>query len=169
VRFCSPFAYVTYYHVSTQTYGLLFGLSVVGIMAANLINARLVVGLGADRLLRWGTLGAAAAGLLLAAMARTGWGGLWGLVLPLFAFASATGFIAANSITNALARRPDRAGAVSALVGAAQYGAGVASSALVGAFADGTPWPMGWVIAAAGLGSALSSWALSRRLPDTSL
>jgi DHA1 family bicyclomycin/chloramphenicol resistance-like MFS transporter len=165
----SPFAYVTYYHVSTQTYGLLFGLSVVGIMAANLINARLVVGLGADRLLRWGTLGAAAAELLLAAMARTGWGGLWGHVLPLFAFASATGFIAANSITNALARRPDRAGAVSALVGAAQYGAGVASSALVGAFADGTPWPMGWVIAAAGLGSALSSWALSRRLPDTSL
>ncbi len=90
-------------------------------------------------------------------------------MLPLFAFASATRFIAANSITNALARRPDRAGAVSALVGAAQYGAGVASSALVGAFADGTPWPMGWVIAAAGLGSALSSWALSRRLPDTSL
>jgi DHA1 family bicyclomycin/chloramphenicol resistance-like MFS transporter len=48
---------------------------------------------------------------------------LWGLVLPLFAFASATGFIVANSIANALARRPDRAGAVSALFGAAQYGA----------------------------------------------
>lgn len=165
----SPFAYVTYHHVSPQTYGLLFGLSVVGIMAANLINAGVVVRLGADRLLRWGTLGAAAAGLLLAAMARTGWGGLWGLVLPLFAFASATGFIVANSIANALARRPDRAGAVSALVGAAQYGAGIASSALVGAFADGTPWPMGWVIAAAGLGSALSGWALSRRSPDPSL
>jgi MFS transporter, DHA1 family, multidrug resistance protein len=101
--------------------------------------------------------------------ARTGWGGLWGLVLPLFAFASATGFIVANSIANALARRPDRAGAVSALVGAAQHGAGIASSALVGAFADGTPWPMGWVIAAAGLGSALSGWALSRRSPRTSL
>jgi len=42
---------------------------------------------------------------------------LWGLVLPLFAFASATGFIVANSIVNALARRPDRAGAVSAGTG----------------------------------------------------
>jgi DHA1 family bicyclomycin/chloramphenicol resistance-like MFS transporter len=158
----SPFAYVTYHHVSPQAYGLLFGLSVVGIMGANLVNARLVTRLGADRLLRWGTFGAAASGLLLAMTARTGWGGLWGLVLPLFAFASATGFIVANSIVNALARRPDRAGAVSALVGAAQYGAGIASSALVGAFADGTPWPMGWVIATAGLGSALSFWALSR-------
>lgn len=119
-------------------------------------------------MLRWGTLGAAAAGLLVAMTTRTGVGGLWGLVVPLFAFASATGFIVANSIVNAIARRPDRAGAVSALVGAAQYGAGIASSALVGACADGTPWPMGWVIAIAGLGSALCGWALARRAPRTS-
>jgi hypothetical protein len=49
-----------------------------------------------------------------------------------------------------------------ALVGAAQYGAGIAGSALVGGFADGTPWPMGWVMGAMGLGSALSGWALWR-------
>ena len=158
----SPFAYVTYHHVSPQAYGLLFALSIAGIMGANLVNARLVGRFGADRLLRWGTLAAAAAGLVLALTARMGWGGLWGLVLPLFAFASATGFIVANSIASALGRRPDRAGAVSALVGAAQYGAGIASSALVGAFANGTPWPMAWVIAAAGVGSALSGWAVSR-------
>jgi DHA1 family bicyclomycin/chloramphenicol resistance-like MFS transporter len=83
------------------------------------------------------------AGLAVAVMARTGWGGLPGLVLPLFAFVSATGFVVANSIAAALGRRPDRAGAVSALVGAAQYGAGIAGSALVGGFADGTPWPDG--------------------------
>ena len=36
-----------------------------------------------------------------------------------------------------------------------QYGSGIVGSALVGAFADGTPWPMGWVIALAGIGSLL--------------
>jgi len=36
-----------------------------------------------------------------------------------------------------------------------QYGSGIFSSALVGFFADGTPWPMGWVIAVAGIGSFL--------------
>jgi DHA1 family bicyclomycin/chloramphenicol resistance-like MFS transporter len=36
-----------------------------------------------------------------------------------------------------------------------QYGSGIVSSALVGCFADGTPWPMGWVIAVAGGGSFL--------------
>jgi DHA1 family bicyclomycin/chloramphenicol resistance-like MFS transporter len=46
-------------------------------------------------------------------------------------------------------------------VGAIQYGAGIAGSALVGALADGTPWPMGGVIAFAGLGSAVCAWALS--------
>jgi DHA1 family bicyclomycin/chloramphenicol resistance-like MFS transporter len=158
----SPFAYVTYYHVSPQAYGLLFALGIAGVMGANLVNARLVARIPSDRLLRWGTFGAAAAGLVLAVTARTGWGGLAGLVLPLFAFASATGFIVANAIAGALGRRPERAGAASALVGAAQYGAGIASSALVGAFADGTPWPMGWVIAASGLGSAFSVQALSR-------
>ncbi len=158
----SPFAYVTYHHVSPQAYGLLFALGIVGVMGANTINARLVPRTGSDRLMRWGALGAAAAGLAVAATARTGWGGLAGLVLPLFAFVSATGFIVANSIAGALSRRPDRAGAVSALVGSAQYGAGIASSALVGAFADGTPWPMAWVIAAAGLGTALCGWASGR-------
>jgi DHA1 family bicyclomycin/chloramphenicol resistance-like MFS transporter len=65
------------------------------------------------------------------------------------------GFIVANSIASAMAGFPERAGAVSALVGAFHYGSGIIGSALVGAFADGTPWPMGWVIALAGIGSLL--------------
>jgi DHA1 family bicyclomycin/chloramphenicol resistance-like MFS transporter len=52
--------------------------------------------------------------------------------------------IVANSIAGALASFPNRAGAVSALVGAIQYGTGIVGSAMVGAFADGTPWPMAW-------------------------
>jgi DHA1 family bicyclomycin/chloramphenicol resistance-like MFS transporter len=144
-------------------YGLLFGVGIVGIMAANLLNARLVERVGGDRLMRWGTVATALAGLALAVTARTGWGGLAGLVAPLFVFVSTLGFIAANAIAGALGCAPRRAGAVSALVGASQYGGGIAGSALVGAFADGTPWPMGWVIALAGLGCAACAWVV---LPD---
>jgi DHA1 family bicyclomycin/chloramphenicol resistance-like MFS transporter len=60
------------------------------------------------------------------------------------------GLIVANSIAGALSDLPEQAGAVSALVRALQYGAGILGSGAVGAFADGTPWPMGWVIALAG-------------------
>jgi DHA1 family bicyclomycin/chloramphenicol resistance-like MFS transporter len=161
----TPFAYISYYHVPPRLYGLLFGLGVIGIMASNLINARLVMRLGSAALLRFGAGGAALAGLVLALDARTGWGGLAGLVVPLFAFTSCTGFIVANSIAGALATFPERAGAVSALTGALQYGAGIGGSALVGIFADGTPWPMGWAIALAGVGSALSAWLVVPSAP----
>lgn len=84
----SPFAYVAYHHVSPQAYGLLFALSVAGIMAVNVVNARLVVRLGSDRLVRLGTLGVETAGLVVAVTASTGWGGLAGLVLPFLAYAA---------------------------------------------------------------------------------
>lgn len=152
----TPFAYITYYHVPEQLYGLLFGLSILGIMAANILNSFLVSRFNYDRMLLVGTIIAAFSAVLVALSARTGWGGLWGLVVPLFLYASATGFIVANSITGAMDKFPERAGAVSALVGAIQYGSGIVGSGLVGLFADGTPWPMGWVIAITGVGSLLS-------------
>ncbi|QEX23219.1 Bcr/CflA family drug resistance efflux transporter [Hypericibacter adhaerens] len=157
----SPFAYITYYHVPAQLYGLLFAIIILGIMAANIVNSRLVVRHGCDRLLVGGAAVGALAGLALAAAAWTDFGGLWGLVLPMLVFCSATGFIIANSIAGALTDFPGRAGAVSALIGAIHYGSGIVGSALVGAFADGTPWPMGLVIALAGLGSLLCTRLLA--------
>ncbi|MCW2318793.1 DHA1 family bicyclomycin/chloramphenicol resistance-like MFS transporter [Rhodoblastus acidophilus] len=149
----TPFAFITYHHVPAEAYGLLFGAGILGIVVTNILNTRLVLRFGIDRILMGGTLAAALAGLALAATAFTDWGGLCGLFAPLVLFVSVAGFIVANSIAGAMADFPDQAGEVSALVGAIQYGAGIAGSGLVGAFADGTPWPMGWVIAFAGVGS----------------
>ncbi len=157
----TPFAYIDYYRVPAQLYGLLFGLGVIGIMVANLVNSALVLRFGHDRMLLGGTLIAAFSAVMVAVFARTGWGGLWGLVVPLFVFASATGLIIANSIAGALADFPECAGTVSALIGAVHYGSGIAGSGLVGAFADGTPWPMAWVILICGICSLFSMLLLS--------
>ncbi|WP_350029518.1 multidrug effflux MFS transporter [Caballeronia sp. GAWG2-1] len=153
----TPFAYITYHHASPQAYGLLFGLGIVGIMVTNQLNARMVRGFGSDRLMRLGALGAAVCGIVTGIDAWTGWCGLAGLVVPIFGFVSATGFIVANAIAGALGTYPSRSGAMSALIGASQYGTGILGSALVGFFADGTPWPMGAVIAAMCTGSFLSA------------
>lgn len=159
----TPIVYIEYYHVSPRAYGLLFGAGVVGIMVLNLLNARLVHRLGSLRLLRRGAGIAALAGLLLAVNAWTGAFGLAGVAAPLFVFVSMNGLIVANSTAGALANFPGRAGMASALVGAAQYGSGIASSALVGAFADGSPRPMAAVIALTGAGCYLSARFLERR------
>ncbi len=162
----TPFAYITYHHVLPQHYGLLFALGSVGIMAMNLVNVRLVPTFGGDRLLRAGAFGACAMGVATAIAARTGWGGLIGLVVPLCLFVSCIGLIAANSITGALNLFPGVSGSVSAMVGASQFGVGVIGSALVGLFADGTPWPLGALMAVFGAAAMLCAVFLVPRAHD---
>lgn len=151
----TPFAYIAYHQVPPHLYGFLFGAGVVGIMGINTVTGRLVGRITGVRLLVHGTLTAAISGIAVAVAAWTGWGGVWGLAVPLFLFISVTGLVVSNTVAGAMAGYPDRAGAVSALIGSAQYGGGIIGSALVGACADETPWPMGWVVALAGVGSLL--------------
>ncbi|WP_211210623.1 multidrug effflux MFS transporter [Arhodomonas aquaeolei] len=153
----TPFAYIDYYGVPDRLYGFLFGAGVIGIMTTNLVNARLVRYFGVNRMLLAGSLAAFGCAAVTGVNATTGWGGLWGIAVPLFAFVSTTGFIIANAMAGALEDFPRRAGAVSALVGATQYGSGVVGSALVGLLADGTPQPLGLVVAMAATGTLVSS------------
>lgn len=159
----SPFVYISYYHIPAQRYGLLFGMSIASIMASNIMNSRFVVRFGCDRMLLTGTIVAMFSGLMTALAAGTGWGGLWGLILPLLIFTFTTGFIGPNSVIGAMADFPQRAGTISALTGAVQYGGGIIGSSLVSVFRDGTPWTMGWVIAISGVGCLLSMLLVPQR------
>lgn len=161
----SPFAYITVHHLPPQLYGLLFGAGIVGIMVTSTLNGRLVARVGSDRLLFWGATGAGLASMVLAVTAWTGWGGLAGLAVPMFVFVATTGLIVGNAAAGALADFPTKAGIVSALFGAFQYGGGILGSALVGTFADGTAWPMGLVVGTGGLGALLCAWSLQPPRP----
>lgn len=158
----TPFVFIEYCDVPAQLYGLLFGASIVGIMAMNMINVRLVARHGSRTLLRFGAAGAALAGAVVLIVSLTGIGGLVGLVLPLLTYCAMSGLIVANSIVGALSTQPHRAGATSALVGALHYGIGIAGSGLVALLADGTPRPLGITVAIGGI----ACFALSRRLPQ---
>jgi DHA1 family bicyclomycin/chloramphenicol resistance-like MFS transporter len=43
------------------------------------------------------------------------------------------------------------------------YGTGVLSAAMLGWFADGTPWTMGWIVGIGGIGSLAAAVLLVRR------
>jgi DHA1 family bicyclomycin/chloramphenicol resistance-like MFS transporter len=169
----TPFVYISYHHASPQQYGVLFAVGIIGIMLTNQLNSRWVARLGSDRLMRMGTLIAGLSAAVLTIDAWTDWGGLAGLVVPLFLFVSATGFIVANSIVGAMSAFPEFAGSTSALVGSLQYGTGILGSGLVGIFADGTPRPMAVVILLFGIGSVLCArWVvptLKAPAPATSI
>ncbi|MBH0114958.1 multidrug effflux MFS transporter [Novosphingobium sp. YJ-S2-02] len=158
----SPFAYIEYYHVAPQAYGFLFALAIFGQMALGFVNSRVVVRKGSQTMARYGAalIGLASLATLLATM--TGFGGLPFLVLSLFAFMSANGLFVANIVAGALDAHHKRAGATSALVGAMQFGSGVIATAVLGWAADGTPRPMGIIIATVGLGAMICTFLVTR-------
>ncbi|KPC55400.1 Bcr/CflA family multidrug efflux MFS transporter [Amantichitinum ursilacus] len=147
----TPFAYVGYYHVAPTAFGLLFSVNIIGLMAMNFLNTRLIPRLGSERLFQVGALIVAMAGVALIIDARSGWGGVAGLAVPIFFFMAPSGFIVANSVASALSFFPRQAGAASSLLGAVHYGSGVLTAALLGWLADGTPWPMGLIVGVAGI------------------
>jgi MFS transporter, DHA1 family, multidrug resistance protein len=153
----SPAAYIGYYKVTPHTYGLLFGVAIIGIMLMTQVNAVLVKEYGPHKLLHIGSVGAAITGTLLAINVYHEFNGIVGLISLLVLFTSFAGFIIANSITCAMENHPEDAGSVSALVGAMQYGFGVIGSALVGIFTDGTPVAMCLVICLFGLCTLISA------------
>jgi DHA1 family bicyclomycin/chloramphenicol resistance-like MFS transporter len=157
----SPFAYITYHHVSPQLYGTLFASGIVGMMATAQINARYVHRFGIHRMLGAGALISALAGLLLAVNTWSDWGGLPLMITACLLFVTATGLVLGNSVAGALDCFESFGGSASALVGALQYGSAMLGSALVAAFADGTPWTLGWVLAVCGIGCVISAACVS--------
>lgn len=158
----TPFVYIEYYHVSPQAYGWLFGVNILGMMVANFVNRRLLKRFGSERLFHIGTWILALTGVVLAVDARFGWGGLFGLVLPIFLFVSMNGLIVANSVAGALSAFPHKAGSASSLLGAMHYGSGILTAAMLGWFSDRTPWTMAWIMGLTGLGSLATSLIAAR-------
>jgi len=144
----SPFVYIEYFGVPPQYHGFLFGVNMIGMIAASFLNSRIVVRRGADRLLRIACAVGAAASVILLATGLSGFGAIAGLALPLFVVLSVLTVVASNAISGALAVAQNRAGAAAAMAGALQFGAGALTSAALGWFADGTPRPMCIVVCA---------------------
>lgn len=158
----SPFVYISYYHVDPQHYGWLFALNIVGVMAMSVVNRRLVQRHALEKLLKYATLLAALAAVVLALLVKLESGGVVAIIITVFLFFSMNGIIAATSTAAALDAVPNIAGSASALIGALQYGSGIISSLLLAAFSDGTPWTMAWIIALFTLLSAVLAFRAKR-------
>ena len=161
----SPFVLQGIFHVSPQTFSLIFGMNALGFVVASQINGSLVSRIRPVRLLTGGLIANATAGLALLFVVVSGFG-LLAVLLPLFLLASSVGFIVPNATALALSRRPDAAGTGSALLGVIQSGVAAFGAPIVGIAGTGTALPMAGVIAVSGLG-AITAFALtSGRAPS---
>ncbi len=152
----SPAVVIEHFGVPAASFGWVFGANAVGIIGASQLNRLLLRHYLPDRVLKASTLAGFVAALILLATSITGFGGLWGVLVPLFFAIAGHGLAGPNAVAGALAHDPQRAGSLSALYGAAQFGLGALGAAVAGALEDGTPVPMAGVIVAATLGAVLA-------------
>lgn len=147
----SPFAYIEYFGVSPQQYGLLVVLNAAMMMAANLVNARLLADVSPERRVSWGVCVVGIAALLCVLAAMTG-AGLWIVVAVSVLYVGGLGLTAANATSSALKQFADQdAGAGSAINGVFMFGLGAASSAIVGVLASTDTKPMLFTMGVCGL------------------
>jgi DHA1 family bicyclomycin/chloramphenicol resistance-like MFS transporter len=158
----SPLLLINTYGLSPQAYGWVFAMNGAGLIASSQLNRRLVKTYSPDLILKRTNLGALAAAVVLTFDALTGFGGLPGIIAPLFLVIASMGFNQPNGLAGALAVDPKRAGSTSALYGAIQFVIGGVSATTAASFSDGTAVPMALVILAALGIAALSMRALLR-------
>jgi DHA1 family bicyclomycin/chloramphenicol resistance-like MFS transporter len=161
----SSFVLQRVYGASPQLYGLVFGLNAFGFVLVGQLNGRLVHRVPPRRLLAsaLGVLVGAAVALLPAAR----WHSLLAAAIPLFAFMSALGMVLPNTTALALDLHPERAGAASALLGAAQSLCGAVIAPLVGLAGNVSATPMAIAMTAAAA-SGLVAFLVVARHPSVS-
>ena len=147
----SPHVFIELYNVPAQYYGWLFGLNALGLIASSQYNRRLLTHHTADAILRRANRVTVLLGLVLLAVAASGWGGLPILLIPLFGYIASLGFTGPNAMACALAHQGTRAGSASALIGSLQFGVATVSSMLVGLLGGGSALSMAAVIAGCGV------------------
>jgi DHA1 family bicyclomycin/chloramphenicol resistance-like MFS transporter len=147
----SAFVFIEVFQVPPQRFGLFFGANAFGLILVSQLNSRLLRRFRAERVLRAALMTFAGSGVVLVATAASGFGGLWGVALPLFVCISSLGCSFPNATAAAMAPFGDRAGLASALMGTLQFGVAALAGAAVGQLHDGTAVPMAVVIAACGM------------------
>jgi MFS transporter, DHA1 family, multidrug resistance protein len=159
----SPFVIIELYGVPPQNYGWIFGANALGLIAASQLNRRLLARFASDSITATTLLAMVAAGLTLVAAAATGFGGLAGLLPPLFVCVAGQGLIGPNTAAAAMAPHGKTAGSASALLGTLQFSLGAVAGTLVGVLHNGTALPMAAVIAVSGIAALLVFHSLAAR------
>jgi DHA1 family bicyclomycin/chloramphenicol resistance-like MFS transporter len=170
----SSFVLQEQYGLSEQQFGFVFGAGAVGLITATQLNVRLLSRWSPSQVLIASLAGGAASGVILLVFAATGFGGLPGVLVPLWLVLASAGLALPNAPALALSRHGEAAGTAAALLGAVQFGVGALAAPLVGIL--GTDAVAMAIVIAAGMLSAITvlllvvrPWELPVDAPEPTL
>jgi len=134
------FLYIHYYGVSEQTFSVLFGLNVICLMTANLINSRLVSRLGSLKMLRSGLAIALLSSLALCAVSFWHQPLVW-TVVCIGVLMGSLALISTNADAIVLMNFPHNTGTATAVNGTLRFSSGAVAGPLLAYFYTGTAMP----------------------------
>jgi MFS transporter, DHA1 family, multidrug resistance protein len=128
----ASFVFQEQFGLDQQQFGLAFSSGAIWLIIASQLNPVLLRRFEPRQLLLAAIAGGAVAGVLLLTIASSGFGGLFGVLLPLWLVLFSVGLGLPNAPALALSRHGETAGTAAALLGAVQFGVGALVSPLVG-------------------------------------
>jgi DHA1 family bicyclomycin/chloramphenicol resistance-like MFS transporter len=157
----SSFVFQEEYGMSEQQFAYVFAGGAVGLIVATQLNVRLLRRYTPQRILIAALLAGVLSGVVLLVDARTGFGGLIGVLIPLWAALATVGLAMPNAPALALSRHGEVAGTAAALLGAVQFGVGALAAPLVGALGVGAE-AMAVVVLIGMIAANLALWLVVR-------
>ncbi|GEN81003.1 multidrug effflux MFS transporter [Actinotalea fermentans] len=154
----STFVFQREYGLDPTGFAIAFGTGATSMLAGSQANAVLVRRYGPDRLLAVALPAVVATTLAVLVVASGRFGGVVGVLVPLWLTVGLLSSVLANASALALARLPGRSGTASAVLGFSQGALGGLVSPLVGAL-GGTGTAMACVMVGLALVSVVVLWA----------
>jgi MFS transporter, DHA1 family, multidrug resistance protein len=134
----SPIIFMDGFHVSAQTFGIIFAVLTGGFIAGNQVNVLLLRRFSSDRIFSAALAVQALTGLLFFAGTYLHWLAMPAVLFLFFVFLSCIGLTYPNAAAIALAPFSRNVGSASALLGFVQMGIGALISMSIGVFGAGT-------------------------------
>ena len=151
----SPYVFIEHFHVTTEGFGLFFGINALGLVLAAQLNARLVRHFSSDAIIRKVLAVQVISGVLLLAGVWTGFLQLYGVATLLFVYVASVGCLFPNITAMAMAPHGAIAGSASALIGVIQFALAAGSASLVGTTRSGAALPVAVLIGICSVSAAI--------------
>ncbi|GAB2619059.1 Bcr/CflA family drug resistance efflux transporter [Paractinoplanes abujensis] len=162
----SSFVFQEEYGMDEQQFAYVFAGGAIGLIGATQFNVRLLRRWQPVQILTGALVAGAVFGVIFLLFAITGFGGLAGVLIPLWLVLATVGLAMTNAPALALSRHGEAAGTAAALLGAMQFGVGALAAPLVGVLGN-SALAMAIVVAGTMLAVVVVLWTVVQpsRLP----
>lgn len=157
----STFLFQGAFEFSAQEYGFLFAANSLGVVVGVQLASRIMRRTGPQWVIAGATVVQVLAAAAMVLCDQLG-AGLWGVVIPLWFFICATGFMFPSVQVMGLSRHGKQAGTAASLLGAANFGFAGLMSPVVGLIGVATATPMAVVMGACSLLAMAALWFIVR-------